>query len=267
MSFEQHLYGSRHTLPLTRSSLIDVDNGAFRPLIFSLKKRPSGFLEKFLAAIKRKDTNSYTFVFFDTAGEDLNDEDTMSTVNKYIYNSSGIIILLDPLKIPAIRHQVDERTAKASSSVNLGLAEGADDIMTRVSSLIRHASKMKSDQKIDIPVAAVFSKFDMLVQDENIIPSDLTICGSSPHCAKGVFDMTDAHNVNAEVQSLLTEWGEESFIRQIDMNYSNFSFFAVSALGLGNAPDASGAISRPNPHRIEDPLLWILKENKVVKAK
>jgi hypothetical protein len=266
-TFEKNLYGSRHTLPLTISSLVDANNGAYRPLIYSLQMRPGGFWEKFTTKIKGKDLKSFTFVFFDTAGEDLNDEDTMSTVNKYICRSAGIIFLLDPLKISYVRDQVDETTVKKASSVELGFAGGADDIMTRVSNLIRKDAGMTGEKKIDIPVAAVFSKFDALAGDENLIPSDLTICGASPHCDKGIFDTSDFHSVNAEVRALLTDWGEAAFIQQVELNYRNSAFFTVSSLGMGNAPDSSGSIARPNPHRIEDPLLWLLKENGVIRAK
>jgi len=37
-------------------------------------------------------SNVTTISFFDTAGEDLNAQETMKTENKYIYNSSGIIL-------------------------------------------------------------------------------------------------------------------------------------------------------------------------------
>ena len=49
------------------------------------------------------------------------------------------------------------------------------------------------------------------------------------------------------------------------MNYENFSFFGASALGWNNSPDENGVFLTPKPHRVEDPFLWILKENKMIK--
>ena len=72
--------------------------------------------------------------------------------------------------------------------------------------------------------------------------------------------------MDSEIKSLLTEWGAESFMSQVDVNYTNYSYFAVSALGMNNNPKEDGHIDRPRPHRIEDPLLWILKENGVIKS-
>ena len=65
---------------------------------------------------------------------------------------------------------------------------------------------------------------------------------------------------------MLKEWGADSFMAQLDVNYTNYSYFAVSALGLGNNPRKDGGIEKPRPHRIEDPFLWLLKENGVIKS-
>lgn len=251
----QKLYMDMQKLDLTKSSVQDANNGAYRPLIFTLKLRHK--------TLFKEQIDSFTLVFFDTAGEDLNDEDTMSTVNKYICKSSGIIFLLDPMQFPVVRNQLDENIVSRASSVDWKQATRADDIMTRVSKLIRNDKHMKNEAKINIPVAAVFSKFDAIV---SLIPEGSTILETSPHCDEKKFDLADWHNVDNEIRSLLIEWGAESFISQIDLNYTNYSYFAVSALGMDNNPKEDRRIDRPRPHRIEDPLLWILKENGVIKS-
>lgn len=251
----QKLYMDMQKLDLTKSSVQDVNNGAYRPLIFTLKLKHKGLF--------KEQIDSFTLVFFDAAGEDLNDEDTMSTVNKYICKSAGIIFLLDPMQFPAVRNQLDENIVSRASSVDWKQATRSDDIMSRVSKLIRNDKKMKSETKINIPVAAVFSKFDAIAP---LIPEGSTILETSPHCNEKVFDMADWHNVDNEIRSLLVEWGAESFISQVDVNYTNYSYFAVSALGMDNNPREDRRIDRPRPHRIEDPLLWILKENGVIKS-
>ena len=69
-------------------------------------------------ALFKESIESFTFVFFDTVGEDLNDEDTMSTVNKYICKSAGIVFLLDPMQIPAVANQLDESTVKRAAAID-----------------------------------------------------------------------------------------------------------------------------------------------------
>lgn len=254
--FFNHLYVDGRKLSLTKSSLQDVNNGAYRPLIFKLKMKHKGLFKETI--------DSFTLVFFDTAGEDLNDEDTMSTVNKYICKSAGIIFLLDPMQIPAVVNQLDESVVERAAAIVPGQATKADDIMTRVSRLIRNDRGLPEKAMIDIPVAAVFSKFDAI---ESIVPSDCTVHRVSPHCDAKHFVLSDWHNVNTEIKALLQEWDATAFISQLETNYTNFSYFTVSALGLNNNPTKDGRIARPRPHRIEDPLLWILKENGVIKAK
>ncbi|HIW33285.1 MAG TPA: hypothetical protein IAA29_10905 [Candidatus Paenibacillus intestinavium] len=253
--FGRKLYHDLQKLDLTKSSEQDVNNGAYRPLIFTLNlKRKKLFGESI---------ESFTFVFFDTAGEDLNDEDTMNTVNKYICKSAGIIFLLDPMQIPEVTSQLEDSVVSRASSVDWRQATRSDDIMARVSKLIRNDKGMKSTAKIDIPVAAVFSKFDAIA---SLVPAGCTVLETSPHCSKKNFDLSDWHNVHSEIEGLLRGWGANSFMAQLDVNYKNYSYFAVSALGLNNNPSQDRKIERPRPHRIEDPLLWILKENKVIKA-
>lgn len=255
-TFGDKLYVNNEKLDLTKSSMQNADNGAYRPLIFKLKLKRKELLKKSI--------ESFTFVFFDTAGEDLNDEDTMSTVNKYICKSAGIIFLLDPMQIPAVVNQLDESIVQRAAGIDWRKAAKADDIMTRVSNLIRNDKRIADTQKIDIPVAAVFSKFDAI---ESIVPADCTVHVPSPHCSEKCFDLSDWHNVNSEVEGLLREWNAEAFISQLETNYSTYSYFSVSALGLNNNPTSDNRIERPRPHRIEDPVLWILKENGVIKAR
>lgn len=254
--FGNRLYSAYQKLDLSQSALHNADNGTYRPLIFKLKLKKKSLFKETI--------DSFTFVFFDTAGEDLNDEDTMSTVNKYICKSAGIIFLLDPMQIPAVSNQLDETVVNRAAGIDWKAAAKADDIMTRVSNLIRHDQGLSDRQKIDIPVAAVFSKFDAI---ESLVPADCTVHSPSPHCEEKYFDMSDWHNVNSEIKALLHEWNADVFISQLEMNYSRYSYFAASALGLNNNPTSEGRIERPRPHRIEDALLWILKENGVIKGK
>jgi len=261
-AFGRNLYTDFQRLEKTMSSLENRNNGAYRPLIYRYdvphKKLALDIQHRNL--IQENDT--FTFVFFDTAGEDLDDEDMMSTVNKYICKSSGIIFLLDPMQIPEVRNKLDAKTiARATSATSL--PKRADDIMARVSRLIRNDKNLPDGKKIDIPVAAVFSKFDAIY---SIIPEGCTVLETSPHYTKKSFYLPDWHNVNSEVKGLLEEWNAGSFTSQLEANYTDYSYFAVSALGLGNSPREDGGIEKPRPHRIEDSFLWLLMKNGVIKS-
>jgi len=255
--FGRRLYTDLQKLDLTSSSEVNVDNGAYKPLIFRLN-----FPRKSLNSFSQNKIDSFTFVFFDTAGEDLNSEDVMNTYNKYIFNSSGIIFLLDPMQIPAVRNKLDSEIIERASSAGFSQSAPPVDITARVSRLIRKNNGLPPDQKIDIPVAVVFSKLDAIY---SIIPEGSTLLETSPHCANKTFVLADGYNVNLEVQGLLKEWGLGASITQIENNYKDSSFFTLSSLGLNNIPQRDNSIERPRPHRIEDPLLWMLMKNNVIK--
>lgn len=255
--FGSILYGAK---PMTLDRT-QVNPSSYKPLIYTLSLKHKGLFKNTI--------DSFTFVFFDTAGEHFSDEETMRTINSYICKSSGIIFLLDPTNIGAVREQLSDDTLKGASNTDWSTVAHADDIMSRVCEMIRQENNLSSQTTIDVPVAAVFSKFDAI---ESIIPEGSTILSPSPHCSQGKFLMSDAQNVNMEVTSLLKEWGENSFIAEVDVNYPNHAFFVASAFGLHNNPtkqEGSGeyrAIQRPRPHRIEDAMLWIMMKNGAIQS-
>lgn len=209
---------------------------------------------------------TFDCVFYDSVSEDLmmsyNDMDNVREFwNSVFSHASGIIFMLDPMSISSIVNQLDKDWVTRASG---GLQEHdgvAGDIISRVSRLIRNANGMREEQKIDIPVAAVFSKYDAF---EKLVPEDATVRRASPHCKKGKFDDADRIAVDSEIAALLDEWGARSFTSQLENNYKTYSYFAVSALGLDNNP-SSHRFNTPHPHRIEDPILWLMKENRIIK--
>ncbi len=255
--YANQLYTTKERLSQTTTKI----NNANTPYIFKLRfnKKKSKFCTH---------VDVFTIVFFDTAGEDLNDADTMSTINKYICKSSGIIFLLDPTQIPEVVNAInDDDVIQRASGTGGTRNNNSNAIMTRVSNLIRNDKNKNEDYIIDIPVAAVFSKFDVLFDHDDIMSADSTVFQPSPHCAEGTFDENDATVVHQEIQGMLEAHGESGFVSQVKSNYKNYRFFGASSLGKDNNPDANGRFNTPAPHRIEDALLWLLKENGVIKVK
>jgi type II secretory pathway pseudopilin PulG len=201
----------------------------------------------------------YTFVFFDTAGENLGDEEQMSILNKYIYKSSGIICLLDPFQISGIEDRIDSSVAEGSSS---GAVKTSNiEALSNITNLIRNYRQMRRTEKIKAPIAIVFTKLDAI---KELIPEGSTVLDPSPN--DGAVNLNDIHNVDAEIKAFLLEWGEKAFITQVENDYEASSFFAVSALGFDNYPDAGNdrRVKKPQPHRVEDPFLWIMKRKGIL---
>lgn len=250
--FGRRLYLELSKLDLTQSSTVSVNNGAYKPFIFTL------------SIAKRSKIKNFTLVFFDTAGEDLKQFDTINTLNRYIYKSAGIIFLLDPMQIGSVREWINKSVVAQASSITEHEATRPDDILARVSKLIRGNLKVESSKKINIPMAVVLSKFDVMAPR---VSKNRRVLAESPHTKQGAFVWEDCYEVDAEIRAMIEAWGTATFAKQLSINYKNYAYFASSALGFNNNPRSDNHINYPKPHRIEDSLLWILSSQKIIKTK
>jgi len=196
-----------------------------------------------------------SLVFFDTAGEDLDHIDQMSTETKYLANSDGIIFLLDPLQIPSVRHQLPNNTLLPQENTD------PIDIVGRAATLIRDMRGMRATDPIDTPVALAFSKIDSV--------RPLFDPGSPVHHASshnGKFDVVDGQQMSDNMRAYLSQWIGNGLDLFMQHNFKNYSYFGVSS--LGSHPDSQGRLgSGVAPFRVEDPLLWILFKLGIVQGK
>ena len=245
--FRRYVYVDRVTIPTTASARQQGSSVRY-PLTyrFSIKRR---------SWLPFDGLRVSSLVFFDTAGEDLNDIDLMSTDTKYLANSDGIIFLLDPLQIPAVRHQLAQTT-------NLPL-ENTDpqDIVGRAAMLIRQMRQMNPTQKITTPVALAFSKIDVV---RRLFEADSPVHQASLH--SGHFDVVDGEQMSDSMRAYLSQWIGAGFDLFMQHNFENYSYFGVSS--LGSQPDRNGGLaSGVAPFRVEDPLLWILYKLGIVQGR
>ena len=213
-----------------------TDKGKNPPLIYSLR-------------FKRN--KSVSISFYDTAGENFDNQNDIIANNSYITNANGIIVLLDPLQIPAIRKKLEGKIKLPDLNGNL------IDILSRLINLIRATKKIRG--KINIPIALVFTKMDVLAQ-YGILPDESFLRCESEHSAKKAFVMSDFQNTNIEIKELLDTYLCE--ITQLIDEFSSNAFFGVSALGQN--PIDGKLSDDPKPLRVLDPLLWLLAEKKYI---
>jgi hypothetical protein len=243
--FYDPVYIKHRTIDATRSAL--TDRGVQLPMVFSLIFYGKNVLGQ------RRITNVVTLVFFDTAGEDLKAEDIMSAVNKYIYRSDGIILLLDPLQLKRVRDQL------GSSAQLPEMNTETTEIITRTTNLIQSGRGISKDALIPTPIAVAFSKFDAVLP---LVDSQLQLNATPNH--DGGFDSADFEAVNSEMQSLVSEWHGNFLLQQVSTQYKKFGFFGITSLGCN--PHGSTTISRVLPKRVEDPFLWLLHSHGLIKT-
>ena len=112
--------------------------------------------------------------------------------------------------------------------------------------------------KVKIPLAIAFSKFDAVLP---LVDSQFQLRASANH--DNGFDNGDFEAVNSEMMSLLDKWNGQDIIQLAQTRYEQYGFFGLSALGCN--PHDSHQIVTVLPSRIEDPFLWLLANNGLIK--
>ncbi|MER7189809.1 TRAFAC clade GTPase domain-containing protein [Streptomyces flaveolus] len=239
--YEDRLYRDNQMFPGTQTAstnLNRVDPLVFR---FSLGRRT-------LLGERPQHT---VLSFFDTAGEDFSSRESVELNTRYLTGADGIILLLDPLQMS------DARTG-ALPGTPLPGTEGLDapvNVLSRVTSLLLAPRSGRSAQKIDTPIAVVFSKMDAFWHQ---LDAGSPLRDYAP--PGGRFDVSDSLSVHEEVRRLLKDWDGVQIDQLLDNHYTRYRYFGVSALGRNPTPEARVAPTGIQPYRVADPLLWLLAE-------
>lgn len=201
--------------------------------------------------IRSNNIPAYCLTIFDGAGEDISQIDPL--ISRYISGSKTLIILVDPLALPGVRRAVsDDVVRKSTTAIH---EEGASaGIVDGLAYYIRLSCGMKPDQLIDRNVAVVFTKIDVVKQSFGAA----TVMQQSPHLGKNGFVKSDGDTVNAEIRDWLSDHNENAFLNALDTNFvaNKIHMFGVSS--FGQIPTDNGRLGKIIPHRVLDPIIWML---------
>ena len=245
----KYYYDEHYANPLFKNGrVVDATSQEdIPPLIFPLR-----FMDK-----KNRITKVTALSFYDTAGENLDSTSDILVNNRYIPNADGIILLLDPLQIPAIRQKLGGKMDLPPQNTD------TVEILSRIVQNIRDVKNIKGT--IKTPLALAFTKIDAL-EAFDVLREDSCLKEESEHLKSGSFVLSDFESVNVEIQDLLENWLDSEILQQVK-NFNNYSFFGLTALG-GVPTDKGRKLhdGKVNPRRVLDPLLWILAQNKYIKT-
>jgi len=219
------------------------------PLIYRIKFKQRKFYEPKIIDL----------IFFDACGEDIEDKENIFSYYDYIFGASGIIFLIDPT---CYQEVIDSLPPHLQSYISMqGQTKNPENIVEEVVSLFDpHVKKGVMEKKINIPVAFVLSKSDLL---KDIVGEGSPIF-DEPNHYKGV-DEDDIDIVSEEVRDLISQWQSPRLIDLADSFFEEKKFFAVSALGA--LPDPSLNLSSAiSPSRVTDPILWLFWKNKLISS-
>lgn len=219
-----------------------------RPLIYSLQLGHGILSRKIM------------LVFFDAAGENLENERELWYINRYISNASGIICLLDPLQLDRVRDGLIARYGAGSLPVRNG---DTGSIINRVERLIRKRKDVSSG-KIKIPLAVAFSKMDF-VRDAGGNAANVCeeLFRETRH--RGGFNESEFQNIDGLMRSWVQDVDATADILMQSGSFSKNAFFGFSALGCNPKGNGGRLDHDPRSFRVEDPFLWLLRQRGLVK--
>ena len=241
------LYKEHSMVPGTQSARHETKDA--RPFTFLFSRTRRGPV----ATMIRRRRSDTSLVFLDSAGEDVNSaEQEARYLSKYFEHAAGIIFFVDPLQVQGARADLINVPPAVP-----GKPVSAERLLINTTNLLHRARQDKGGVASAIPIAVVVSKIDELGSAR----LDKSVLGRRPAMADGI-DLADRLDVHEFVRAMLTEWNVR-LDQYLDQNYKAFNFFGLSALGappLNRAVDSGGV----RPHRVVDPLLWLLYQFKLI---
>jgi GTPase SAR1 family protein len=199
------------------------------PLVYLLTRTRTG-------RTGRERHAALTLVLFDTAGEDLRSRDVTDLHVRYLEAADAVIFLVDPHELPG------------------GGDADSDpiDVVARVTEVVRGRHKLRRDGRLEVPAAVALTKIDAFLP-EMARQSALHRARGHP----GMLDLDDREAVHEQVRALLHERQAGQLDLYLGQHYAHYALFGLSALG-GMPDDGRVGTGGVRPHRVEDPLLWLL---------
>lgn len=210
--------------------------------------------------LSKQTRDVYSLTFFDGAGEEY--EKLNERVCRYLNGSKCLFILFDPLALPGVKNKVERNiyTWSGGTDTMIGQQNGGV-IVSDIARYLRNNLHIKENAAINKEVAIVFSKIDAV---KHTFAKGARVMQPSPHVTKKGFYVPDADAVNEEIKRWLIENNETAFLNAIHSNFNieKVRFFGVSS--FGQPPTGENQLARVTPHRVYDPLMWMLANEGII---
>jgi hypothetical protein len=126
-------------------------------------------------------------------------------------------------------------------------------MLGRIAALMRESRGVPAGKQIDTPLAIAISKIDAL---RPILGEDHPVFQEPIH--EGSYDLQAAAKISAALRSDLVSLIGQQFDTLANQEFKSVSYFGLSS--LGETPVGGRIAKGVSPHRVEDPVLWMLSE-------
>lgn len=248
---EQNVYEERHCLKGTQAGVSP------KPQLWTILDN----------SVKGDKIPTYALTIYDGAGEDCEhiDHTPLDTkISRYISGARMLLIMFDPLLLASVRGEIPFETLNASMATERQTSAPANmvSMVNSLANYIRRSSNIPPGKRIESRAAVVITKLDALHEMINGFSSGSTILKESPHVTSRAFVESDSKMVDLEIRDWLTRQGETAFLGAIDANFQRVRVFGVSS--FGRPPDLHKRLPKVRPHRVLDPLMWMLAGEGVI---
>lgn len=232
----------------TNRRAVSLNLGASRadarvPLIYRLQfpKRPIDCLFHPLSNPRGAD-----LVFFDGIGEGSDSLTGAEQFWRYVLRAAGVIFLFDPFGCEGIRNRFPRNAPDSPYEVS-----DPAQVVSSVLNMFATSGMLRPGRKLDVPVAFVLTKSDIL---RDILPDGSRLLRDPTH-DRGV-NLRECECANAEVIEILRMTDCHRLLALADNSFKSYCFFGLSS--LGETPPEQLRLADLRPIRVADPLLWIL---------
>lgn len=231
------LYDNHTVVDETKSAKDNWSNA--EPLVYRLQF--FGSQERAKAAV--------TLSFFDAPGEDLKADDIVSRLSKYVYNSDGLVLLVDSNKL----HEAQTRNYAQ------GLGQ-ASELLERIVRVYERGRQITSSSTLPSYIAIALSKVDLLKPH---FPADSALWQNPVH--RGSYDYQDFSEVSSLVERKLRDMQAAQLCNFARSRFGeDIGFFGVSALGHAPHGRDGRTVGDIKPLRVAEPILWLLAQHDIV---
>jgi hypothetical protein len=186
---------------------------------------------------------------YDAAGERYQTSDGVATF-RFLGHTEGVILIVDPFSFKVVR-----RFVKPDILAALRHSEAdADEVFGRFAQALRENLNVRTDRKVNVPVAVVLTKCDGLLAVSDV---------SHPYDELG--DAADDLTKRATRSKAVKHWlkdvaGQHSLLATLENTFERCSYFAVSALDVFTQEAHTSARTRIQIRHDDTaaPLLWLL---------
>jgi len=246
-AYWEPLFGQKLAIQQTQADIAQIGKRHLR-LIWSLTLT--------LQKIKRK----LTLVFYDIAGELLQDvggdDDAKAKATRYLWNSSGIIYLVNPRDVLGWRRYLTLSDDDLATPI-----VPPDVLLNKIVNALRENASIAAEKKIKIPIAVCVSQFDRLYEKRAAagLREELFDPATAPFEHSGSLNQGSVESESQEIQDFLGRSGANALVQMAVQNFATCRFFAVSALG-STPVGLEQRIEEIKPCRVAIPFVWILSK-------